>query len=105
MPLHPGGPIYAFFVPLSRSLMSTRLLTDALKFDVARQPDQFRDFVNFFLERQLREIAANFVFHYFGIFKLCRRRMSSSNGLSIFAWDMSCSIRAKSLCLPTLAAM
>src|SRR5439155_1431311 len=68
------------------------------------KPNQFADLANLFFEWQLRELFSHFGLHGFGSFKLCRRKISANSVLSILACDMSCSMRAKSLCRPTIAA-
>src|SRR5215471_7297285 len=56
--LIPARLLHPLFVPFRGLRMGTRVLTDALNFDLARQPDQFGDFANFFFERQTSEIAS-----------------------------------------------
>jgi hypothetical protein len=67
--------------------------------------ESVRQLCEFFFEGLLCKFAPELDFHFVDSFKLYRRRMSSSNALSILACVISCSIRAKSLCRPTLAAI
>src|SRR5205809_4087273 len=81
------------------------IIGSALSLHFCGQLEELADLTDFLFERLSGQLTAHIGLHDFGSCNLYLHRMSSKSVLSISVCSSNCSIRARSLCRPTLAAI